>query len=52
MFKVGSWFYGKKPAAHVQSLDSLVELRDREFFPGILDLCALGKVMADCYSWG
>jgi len=40
MFKVGSWFYGKKPAAHVQSLDSLVELKDREYFPGtIIDLC-------------
>lgn len=32
MFRVGSWLYGKKPAANAstQSLDSLVELRDRE----------------------
>ncbi|PYH90316.1 mitochondrial outer membrane protein Iml2 [Aspergillus ellipticus CBS 707.79] len=29
MFRVGSWLYGKKPAA-TQSLDSLSELRDRE----------------------
>lgn len=35
MFKVGSWFYGKKPTAQVQSLDSLVELRDREYFPDL-----------------
>lgn len=32
MFRVGSWLYGKKPAANAstQSLDSLVELRDLE----------------------
>ncbi|KAI9041608.1 TTC39/IML2 family protein [Aspergillus affinis] len=31
MLRVGSWLYGKKPAANTQSLDSLTELRDREY---------------------
>lgn len=39
MFKVGSWLYGKKPAAPAQSMDSLAELRDREYFPIGLFVC-------------
>lgn len=31
MLRVGSWLYGKKPAAQTQSMDSLTELRDREY---------------------
>lgn len=32
MFRVGSWLYGKKPAAQAQPMDSLAELRDREYY--------------------